>query len=303
MPGSNGQLAELQSQLQFLQQEYTKSVTERNRLYGIGNDANSAVAFARQNVEAAVNRYRQEMATVDSATQNLEKARSEEALARLANEELIASYTNGLPYAVIPNGNGATNAGTPRGNNPSGSPLGPVPQGGDGAPGSFVISSWTNYLSQAYGASVNPAFRGSVTALYPFTFSSIVRGNSVTNLRGDGSGSGNGNGGWNGGSGSGSGNGNGNGVWTGGCSGATGTGGIILPSVSTTGTITSVRDTSFDLRLNDGSVVTVNVAPCTTLNSNKQNYQITSGDVAVVKAIQQSSSVYGGQSVTCLSEA
>lgn len=30
-----------------------------------------------------------------------------------------------LPYAIIPNGNGKTEAGTPNGNNYSGSPLGP----------------------------------------------------------------------------------------------------------------------------------------------------------------------------------
>lgn len=81
----------------------------------------------------------------------------------------------------MPNGNGQTNAGTPAGNNPSGSPLGPIQNNGNGAAGVYQISSWTNYLSQAYGAGVNPAFAGSVTALYPFSFSSVVRGNNVYN--------------------------------------------------------------------------------------------------------------------------
>ena len=65
--------------------------------------------------------------------------------------------------------------------------------------------------------------------------------------------------------------------------------------------LVAVRDTSFDLKMNDGSVATVNVAPCTSLNSNEQNYQIQTGDVAVVKAWQDSSSSLRSQSVTCLS--
>ena len=82
-------------------------------------------------------------------------------MARLGLEELIALYTDALPYAIVPNGNGV-GAGTPTGNNPSGSPLGPVNTSGNGAFGSFTIPSWTNYLSSAYGAGVNPAFPGSV---------------------------------------------------------------------------------------------------------------------------------------------
>lgn len=185
-------------------------------------------------------------------------------------EELIQYYTNSLPYAIVPNGNGQ-GAGTPYGNNPSGSALGTISTNGNGAPGSFTISSWTNYLSQAYGAGVNPAFSGSVTELYPFSFSSVVSGNNLmNNIRGA-------------------------------------SGGVISscggsqPVVSTTGVVSAVRDTSFDITTSNGSVSTVNVAPCTTLNSNRANYIISSGDVAVVKGTQQSSNVYNSQSVTCLS--
>lgn len=63
-------------------------------------------------------------------------------------------YTNALPYAIVPNGNG-TGAGSPTGNNPSGSPLGPINTNGNGASGSFTVSSWTNYLSSAFGAGVH----------------------------------------------------------------------------------------------------------------------------------------------------
>lgn len=69
--------------------------------------------------------------------------------------------------------------GTPFGNNPSGSALGDVKRNGDGAPGSFRINSWRNYLSSAYGAGVNPAIFGSVNELFPFNFNSRVIGNSA----------------------------------------------------------------------------------------------------------------------------
>lgn len=41
-------------------------------------------------------------------------------------QELLRERSNALPYSVVPNGNGVTNAGTPNGNNPRGSPLGPL---------------------------------------------------------------------------------------------------------------------------------------------------------------------------------
>jgi len=75
--------------------------------------------------------------------------------------EFVYSRTDALPYAIVPNGLG-NNPGTPNGNNPSGSPLGPVRTNGNGAPGSFRISNWSNYLSTAYGAGVSPALIGSV---------------------------------------------------------------------------------------------------------------------------------------------
>lgn len=117
---------------------------------------------------------------------NLERARAEEALARLALEEIISSYTTALPYAIVPNGNGqnpSANQGGIAGNNPSGSALGPISTNGNGAPGAFTVTNWTNYLSQAFGAGVNPAFPGSVNALYPFSFGSQVSpdGSTVIN--------------------------------------------------------------------------------------------------------------------------
>ena len=96
-------------------------------------------------------------------------------------EELIAEYSDALPYAIVPNGNGETNPGTPFGNNPSGSPLGPITTNKQRVEGSFEITNWTFYLSQAFGAGVHPSFPGSVTRLYPFSFASVVEGRTVIN--------------------------------------------------------------------------------------------------------------------------
>ena len=79
-------------------------------------------------------------------------------------------------------------------------------------------------MSQAYGAGINPAFSGSVTALYPFTYSETVKGNSVpANIRSASEPS------------------------------LTNCGGNRAVS-STTGVITTVRDNSFDIKTNNGSI-------------------------------------------------
>ena len=166
-----------------------------------------------------------------------------------------------------------TPAGTPYGNNPSGSPLGPVNTNTDGAPGSFVVSNWTHYLSQAFGAGVNPAYQGSVNRIYPFNFFSNVNGNTVSNnyngLRAASS------------------------TTSNICSGN----GAVR---STTGQIIGVNENSFDLQLDDGSVMHINIAPCTQMNANQPNYTMSSGNVAIVKGIQNSSNSMNGQSVMCL---
>ena len=102
-------------------------------------------------------------------------------MARLALDEMIAKFTNALPYAVIPHGNEQTEKGDPAGNNPSGSPLGAIKLDGDGAPGEFEITNFASYLSQAFGAGVHPSFPGSVTKLFPFHALSEVDGSWVNN--------------------------------------------------------------------------------------------------------------------------
>ena len=190
----------------------------------------------------------------------MEKARSEEALARLALEELIAHYSDALPYAIVPNGNGRTNAGTPAGNNPSGSALGPAASTHQ-ASGSFRINDWTHYLSQAFGSGIHPAYAGEVNTAYPFTAST----NGYTGLRTE------------------------NGV----CGGNG-------PIRSATGTIESVGNGSFQLRQADGSLMQVNISPCTQTTSNQANYHMTAGNIAVVKGVQRGSNMVQAQNIMCL---
>lgn len=165
---------------------------------------------------------------------NLERARAEEALARLALEEVIAHYSDALPYSIVPNGNGETAAGTPFGNNPSGSALGPVKKDGDGAPGKFKISNWTHYLSMAYGSGVNPAFKGSVTTLYPFNFHSTVDGHNVHNNYETSNGACGGNG----------------------------------PVRIASGTIVSIGEDNFTVKLENGEHYKIYLNPCTKMNAN-----------------------------------
>lgn len=218
-------------------------------------------------------------------------------MARQGLEDLIAHYSDALPYAIVPNGNGSTNPGTPYGNNPSGSPLGPVNQGGNGAPGSFRVSSWTSYLSTAYGAGVSPAYPGSVTQLFPFNFLSTTSGNQgqntgVTNAYGNIRGGLGGNGGRGGDDGRGAVGGQG------GCGG--GNGG--LAGRVATGVVVSVRADSFDIKADDGSVYTIRVAPCTQLNANRADYVMETGHQAVVKGneAQGGKNIWDASLITCL---
>lgn len=260
MAGAAGPLADLRSKLTqaqddltFIRSQRTGSEDALRAAYQRGNDANNRVAFARQNLDAVVKRFQDESRIVSEATLNLESARAEEALARQGLNEFIAHYTDALPEVIVPNGNLLTNPGTPYGNNPSGSPLGAVRRDGNGAPGSFRINNWVNYLSSAYGAGVSPAFIESVNELYPFNFLSGVSGNMShgTNVE------------------------NSVEIRRRGCGGNSGR--------VTTGVVVEVRADSFDVRGDDGQVTSVAVAPCTQLNAVVPNYQLATGAKAIVK--------------------
>lgn len=157
-----------------MREELNKCQSDLRTAYAAGNQANTNVAHAKQNLAAAEARWANESKIESEATLNLEKARAEEALAKLALDELIASYSSALPYAIVPNGNGA-GAGSPSGNNPSGSPLGPATQGTS----AIAITNWSSYLSNAFGRGINPTLDGNINYLYPFTFTGATTNPSV----------------------------------------------------------------------------------------------------------------------------
>lgn len=202
-------------------------------------------------------------------------------MARLSLEELIAHYSDALPYAIVPNANLGTNPGTPYGNNPSGSPLGYIKTNGNGSPGSFKINSWVNYLSSAYGSGINPSFIGSVTELFPFNFLSSVNGNNVVNGNMRATYADNGN--------KYSENVN--------CSGKDSTDQQVA-----TGSITSITDEGFELQTGDGRSLKIRVSPCTKLNSNKAGYKMRYGDQAIVRGYvhERDKKAVESVQITCL---
>ena len=54
-----GQLADLQDTLNYLKNQLILANEDLRKAYGVGNDANTAVAFAKQNLEAVNQRYQQ----------------------------------------------------------------------------------------------------------------------------------------------------------------------------------------------------------------------------------------------------
>lgn len=54
---------------------------------------------------------------------------------------------------------------------------------------------------------------------------------------------------------------------------------------SVTGTISSIKNDSFDIRADNGQSYTVAVSPCTTLVSNRNRYRAKKGDYALIKGV------------------
>lgn len=97
-----------------------------------------------------------------TANTNLEAARREKELADIAVEEIIAVYTDALPFSVVPDIN--ANQQQQR--------------------SEVVIGDLTSYLSSAYGAGVDPARPSTVTSLYPLSVTTIstIAGDQSQNL-------------------------------------------------------------------------------------------------------------------------
>lgn len=176
------QRGDLEDTLNYLRTQLTKYQEELRAAYTAGNDANNNVIIAKQNLVAVNARWEQECQVEEEATFNLEKARAEQELARLALEELVAHYSNALPYSIVPNANGV-GRGSPSGNNPAGSPLGQA----TGSTTRIQIDDWTHYLSSAFGKGINPTLDGNINYLYPFTMgeqNGLRGGNNICNQNG-----------------------------------------------------------------------------------------------------------------------
>ena len=118
----------------------------------------------------------------------------------------------------------------------------------------------------AYGSGVNPAFKGSVTSLYPFNFHSIVDGKSVHN--GDHS-------------------------EEGACGGHG-------PVRITNGQIVSVEEHGFKIRLDNGEYFNIHVSDCTRMNANVPDYEMKKGDEAIVKGTRKGYNIVSASQMTCL---
>ena len=163
-------IANLPNEISALQAELARTEESIRRQYYICNDAADSVRKAKQNLDALNTKFTTESGWLRDANANLEKARAEKELADQGVQEIIAASTSALPFAIVPNGLGNTPAGSPAGNNPSGSPLGPVADSNQVAPGSpVVVGDLSSYLSQAYGAGVDPTKPSTVTTLYPIS--------------------------------------------------------------------------------------------------------------------------------------
>ena len=134
------------------------------RVYILGNNANTKVVHAKENLEAAILRYKKECKVVSDATLNLEKVRAEEALARLALEEIITKYSDALPYSIVPNGNGV-GVGVPAGNNAIGSGLGPY-FGSRSIYNFHSKTEFTNFISEYFGKGISVKYPGIIESLY-----------------------------------------------------------------------------------------------------------------------------------------
>lgn len=119
----------------------------------------------------------------------------------------------------------------------------------------------------AYGSGVNPAFKGSVTSLYPFNFHSVVDGKSVHNgeqQSDEGVCGGNG------------------------------------PMRVASGQVVSVEKEGFKIRLDTGEYFNIHVNPCTRMNANVPDYEMKEGDEAIVKGTRKGYNIVSASQMTCL---
>lgn len=286
-------ISALPGEMSALQQELARLEQTIQRQFFICNDAADAVRKAKQNLDAMNNKYNTESQWLADANNNLERARAEKELADLGVQEIIAASTNALPFAIVPNGQGNTPAGSPAGNNPSGSPLGPVVERNEVAPGSpVVVGDLNTYLSQAYGAGVDPSRASTLSALYPLGLTTIqaLTGQSTTGVfNPDGSFT------------------QGRVPVTAGSQGVPNTFGLANFSCNGVsgltqgrGSVQSVQPGQIVVQLDNGNKVNLNVSGCSNLNAVKQNFSIVPQTIVYFKGVQNGSGSINLQQLTCV---
>ncbi len=304
-------IAGLPAEIAALQQELARVEESIRRQYYICNDAADSVRKAKQNLDALNIKFNTESQWLRDANNNLEKARAEKELADLGVQEIIATSTSALPFSIVPNGNGVTPAGTPAGNNPSGSPLGPVADRNQVVPGSpVVVGDLGNYLSQAYGAGVDPTKPSTVTTLYPIsglTLQALTGQSTAGVFNADGTfvtgGTTNGvntattfplaGSGQIGNAPYGGGNIPANFLSSFSCNGSNGL-------TQGTGRVVSVQPGQIIVNQDGGANVALNVAPCSNLNAVQQNYAIVPQSRVYFKGTRAAGANINLQQLTCV---
>ena len=178
----NSAINKILEDIRLLEDEVPRFEQLLQNAFNAGNDINTEVLNARDNLDAIIARLDSESRFLNDATRNLETARAEKELADLAMEELLQAQSNVLPFSIVPNGNGETEAGSPAGNNPSGSPLGPVESSNVSARDiqNRRGGSLTHYLSGAYASGSDPARPETANRLFPFSIYALNRGNDFS---------------------------------------------------------------------------------------------------------------------------
>ena len=94
--------------MRILENELPSFAQKLQEAYHLGNDINTRVADARQNLNALIARLETESNELIQFTRQLEVARAEKENADLVLETLLQQKSDALPYAVSGNANQAT---------------------------------------------------------------------------------------------------------------------------------------------------------------------------------------------------
>lgn len=304
-----GQLTQINKNLVYLRSQQPIFERVLNDAYVAGNSANDQVSTAKQNLDAAAQRFQSEQGIEKSSTMNIERARIEKDAADKEVEKLLKEGANVLPFNAAPSADDQWS-------------------GDSGAP--IPIGNWPDFVTATYGGGVKPLFVGDLYTLFGFTVYDAARGRQ--NGIGNGApGSGSGNTAPGSGSGSGAPNsGNGNapsGNSPGNSPGAAG--GVVVPisGVPTTGSpgttasgsgsgncgadpstlralsgyVAGVPANNSFRVITDSGAYVINYSACTKALASQPDYSLKVGDVVVVKGVPKGASALDATHLTCVS--